>query len=202
MVVDADPVDRQPDQQRDDRRGAAHEGGEQEREADRPSIRAQESQEPREKPHSHSTLLCEVPVTWWIKVAGTGEAGYTQERWNERRKRMRAEGSGPSLFPKRPRIGAGDRLVVYASGSAMQYGEARFVAIEEVLSEEPEPSGHGRWPWRLRTRLVLAIDDLARAPALREIGVSPKTPRQHPHHPPTKGPGAAPPRPFRAGGGG
>src|SRR4051794_773291 len=181
MVVDADPVDRQPDQQRDDRRGAAHEGGEQEREADRPSIRAQESQKPREKPHSHSTLLCEVPVTWWIKVAGTGEAGYTQERWDERRKRMRTEGSGPSLFPKRPRIRAGDRLVVYASGSAVQYGEARFVAIEEVLSEEPEPSGHDRWPWRLRTRLVLAIHDLAHAPALREIGVSPKSLRQHSH---------------------
>ena len=120
-------------------------------------------------------------MTWWIKVAGTGEAAYTQERWEERRERMRRDGSGPSLFPKRPRIARGDRLVVYASGSASEYGEGRFFAVEEVLSDEPEPSGHERWRWRLTTRLVAAVDDLAHAPALREIGVSPTSLRQHSH---------------------
>jgi hypothetical protein len=70
---------------------------------------------------------------------------------------------------------------VYASGSAALYGEGRFIAIEEVLSDEPEPSGHERWRWRLQTRLVAAIDDLSHAPALREIGVSPKSLRQHSH---------------------
>jgi hypothetical protein len=120
-------------------------------------------------------------MAWWIKVAGTGEAAYTQQRWDERRARLRSDGSGPSLFPKRPRIGRGDRLVVYASGSAALYGEGRFIAVEEVLSAEPEPSGHDRWRWRLRTRLVAAVDDLATAPALREIGVSPKSLRQHSH---------------------
>ena len=116
-----------------------------------------------------------------MKVAGTGEAAYTQERWDERRARLRAEGSGPSLFPKRPRIRRGDRLVVYASGSAAEYGEARFIAVEEVISDEPEPSGHCRWRWRLDTRLVLAVESLAHAPALRDIGVSPKSLRQHSH---------------------
>jgi hypothetical protein len=120
-------------------------------------------------------------MPWWVKVAGTGEAAYTQERWDERRARMRREGSGPSLFPKRPRIERGDLLVVYASGSAALYGEGRFVAVEEVLSDEPEPSGHERWRWRLHTRLVAAVDELAIAPALREIGVSPKSLRQHSH---------------------
>jgi hypothetical protein len=120
-------------------------------------------------------------MAWWIKVAGTGEAAYTQQRWNERRARMRAEGSGPSLFPKRPRIDRDDRLVVYASGSAALYGEARFIAVEQVLSDEPEPSGHERWRWLLRTRLVAAVEDLGHAPALREIGVSPKSLRQHSH---------------------
>jgi hypothetical protein len=120
-------------------------------------------------------------MAWWVKVAGTGESAYTQERWDERRARLRAEGSGPSLFPKRPRIERGDRLVVYASGSASLYGEGRFVAVEEVISGEPEPSGHDRWRWRLHTRLVAAIDDLSHAPALREIGVSPKSLRQHSH---------------------
>jgi hypothetical protein len=118
---------------------------------------------------------------WWVKVAGTGESAYTQERWDERRARMHADGSGPSLFPKRPRIERGDRLVVYASGSGGLYGEGRFVAIEEVVSDEPEPSGHDRWRWRLHTRLVAAVDELALAPALRDIGVSPKSLRQHSH---------------------
>ncbi len=116
-----------------------------------------------------------------MKVAGTGQTAYTQERWDERRARMRSDGSGPSLFPKRPRIRRGDRLVVYASGSAARYGEGRFVAVEEVLSDEPEPSGHERWRWLLRTRIVTAIDDIAAAPALREIGVSAKSLRQHSH---------------------
>ena len=120
-------------------------------------------------------------MAWWVKVAGTGESAYTQERWDERRARLRAERAGPSLFPKRPRIARGDRLVVYASGSAALYGEARFVAVEEVISDEPEPSGHERWRWRLNTRLVAAVEDLAHAPALREIGVSPKSLRQHSH---------------------
>jgi hypothetical protein len=120
-------------------------------------------------------------MTWWVKVAGTGKSAYTQERWDERRRRMHADGSGPSLFPKRPRIRRGDRLVVYASGSAALYGEGRFVAVEEVLSEEPEPSGNERWRWQLQTRLVAAVEDLATAPALREIGVSPKSLRQHSH---------------------
>ncbi len=120
-------------------------------------------------------------MRWWIKVAGTGESAYTQERWDERRGHMLAGGSGPSLFPKRPRIARGDRLVVYASGSAAAYDEARFIAIEEVVSHEPEPSGHERWPWRLETRLVNAVDSIAAAPALREIGVSPKSLRQHSH---------------------
>jgi hypothetical protein len=120
-------------------------------------------------------------VNWWIKVAGTGEHAYTQQRWDERRARMLAAGHGDSLFPRRPRIRQGDRLVIYASGSAAEYGEARIIAIEEVLSPEPEPSGHNRWKWKLETRLLNAVDDIARAPALIEIGVSPKSLRQHSH---------------------
>lgn len=120
-------------------------------------------------------------MKWWIKVAGTGEEPYTQARWDERRGRMGAGAPGQSLFPKRPRISRGDRLVVYASGSAAEYGEGRFIAVEEVVSDEPEPSGHDRWRWRLETRLVLGVESLAAAPALREIGVSPKSLRQHSH---------------------
>jgi hypothetical protein len=120
-------------------------------------------------------------MAWWIKVAGTGESAFTQERWDDRHARLHAEGSGPSLFPKRPRIARGDRLVVYASGSAALYGDGRFIAVEEVISDEPEPSGHERWRWRLQTRLVAAVEELAMAPTLRDIGVSAKSLRQHSH---------------------
>ncbi|HEX4718766.1 MAG TPA: hypothetical protein VH300_09575 [Thermoleophilaceae bacterium] len=120
-------------------------------------------------------------MKWWVKVAGTGQSAYTQERWDERRRRMTSGATGPSLFPKRPRIEHGDRLVVYASGSAGEYGDGRFVAVEEVVSDEPEPSGHERWRWRLETRLLAAVEEIALAPALRDIGVSPKSLRQHSH---------------------
>ena len=120
-------------------------------------------------------------MRYWIKVAGTGESAFTDERWQERRARFAREGRLPSLFPRRPRIARGDRLVVYASGSAAEYGEARIFAIEEVLSEEPEPSGRERWTWMVETRLVAGAPSLAVAPALRDIGVSPKSLRQHSH---------------------
>ena len=120
-------------------------------------------------------------MRWWIKVAGTGDDPYTQERWDERRERMRTDGRGQSLFPRRPRIQQGDHLVLYASGSAAEYGEARIFAIEEVLSAEPEPSGHERWKWRMETKLIVVVDELWQAPALREIGVSPRSLAQHSH---------------------
>ena len=116
-------------------------------------------------------------MAWWVKVAGTGTSPYTQERWDERRLSARNR----SLFPKRPRIARGDHLVVYASGSAAEYGEGRFFAVERVVSDEPAPSGHDRWRWQLETELVIGVPLLAPAPALREIGVSPKSLRQHSH---------------------
>jgi hypothetical protein len=120
-------------------------------------------------------------VAWWVKVSGTGEAPFGQERWDARRARFSEAGRADSLFPRRPRIEHGDLLVVYASGSAASFGEARFVAVERVLSDEPEPSGHPRWKWKLETELVAAAERLSHAPELREIGVSPKSLRQHSH---------------------
>lgn len=120
-------------------------------------------------------------MEYWIKVAGTGENAFTDDRWQDRRARFERDGRLPSLFPRRPRIARGDRLVVYASGSAAQYGEGRICAIEEVLSDEPEPSGRERWTWMVETRLVCAAPSLAVAPALRDIGVSAKSLRQQSH---------------------
>jgi hypothetical protein len=120
-------------------------------------------------------------MAWWVRVAGTGRHAYTQERWDERRASVARDGWGLAMFAKRPSVRAGDRMVVYAAGSASEYGEGRFIGVDEVLSDEPEPSGHERWRWQMRTRPVLWIEDMSRAPALRDIGVSPKSLRQHSH---------------------
>lgn len=85
------------------------------------------------------------------------------------------------MFPRRPRIERGDRLVAYAAGSAREFGEGRIYAIFEVLSEEPEPSGHERWGWQVRVRIASSTPRLAHAPTLRDIGVSPLSLRQHSH---------------------
>ncbi len=112
---------------------------------------------------------------------GTGRHAYTQERWDERRARVARDGWGLAMFAKRPTVQPGDRMVAYAAGSAAEYGEGRFIAVEEVISDAPEPSGHERWRWQMRTRVVAQVDELSRAPALRDIGVSPKSLRQHSH---------------------
>ena len=112
---------------------------------------------------------------------GTGEHAYTQARWDERRARVARDGWGLAMFAKRPTVRGGDRMVAYAAGSAAEYGEGRFIAVEEVISDEPEPSGHERWRWEMRTRPLLVIEDMSHSPAIRDIDVSPKSLRQHSH---------------------
>ena len=55
-------------------------------------------------------------MTWWLLLAGTGERPYTEQDRLARPARHR--------FPRRPRIARGDQLVIYAAGSAREYGEA------------------------------------------------------------------------------
>jgi hypothetical protein len=111
-------------------------------------------------------------MTWWLCLAGTGERPYTEEDRLRRPERHR--------FPRRPRIERGDRLVIYASGSAREYGEGRVFALEEVVSEEPEPSGHERWRWEVRTRRTVSAP-LPLAPTLRDLGVSTRSIGRHSH---------------------
>jgi len=112
-------------------------------------------------------------VTWWLCIAGTGERPYTEADRKGRPPRHR--------FPRRPRIERGDRLVIYAAGSAREYGEGRVFALEEALSDEPEPTGHERWSWEIRTRRLVGVPSLAVAPTLRDIGVSTRSIGRHSH---------------------
>lgn len=111
-------------------------------------------------------------MTWWLLVAGTGERPYTEADRLGRPERHR--------FPRRPRIAAGDRLVVYAAGSAREYGDGRVFALEECVSDEPYPSGHERWTWEIATRRSLSLP-LAFAPSLLDIGVSTRSIGRHSH---------------------
>ena len=110
---------------------------------------------------------------WWIKVAGSGERPFTRDAWEPLSER--------SLFPRRPSIRGGDRLIVYAAGSGAVFGEGRIFAVQEVVSDEPEPSGHARWKWALRVRMVDSVPLLSHAPTLWQIGVTARSLSQHSH---------------------
>jgi hypothetical protein len=110
---------------------------------------------------------------WWIKVAGSSQRPFTRDAWEPLSER--------SLFPRRPSIRGGDRLVVYAAGSGAVYGEGRIFAVQEVLSDEPEPSGHERWKWQHRVRTLDAVPLLSHAPTLWQIGVAARSLSQHSH---------------------
>lgn len=111
-------------------------------------------------------------MSWWLCLAGTGERPYTDADRERRPERHR--------FPRRPSIRRGDQLVIYAAGSAREYGEGRVFAVEECVSEEPEPSGHERWRWEIRTRRSISVP-LAIAPTLRDIAVSTRSIGRHSH---------------------
>ena len=120
-------------------------------------------------------------MAYWIKVTGTGEHPFTDDDWRPRRDRWARERGGGSFFPRRPSIRRADRLVLYAAGSAAAFGAGRLFAVEEVLSDEPEPSGHPRWKWRVYTRELCSVALLSRGPTLAEIDVSARSLGRHSH---------------------
>ena len=120
-------------------------------------------------------------MRYWIKCAGTSEHPFDTDDWRPRRRAWQAEHGPISAFPRRPRIERGDRLVNYAVGSARAFGAGRIFLVEEVLSEEPEPGAHPRWPWVVEVQEVVAVPRLSLAPELRDIGVSPRSLSQHSH---------------------
>jgi hypothetical protein len=113
-----------------------------------------------------------VAQQWWLCLAGTGDRPYREADRVARPHRHR--------FPRRPRIARGDLLAIYASGSAREYGEGRVFAIEEAVSDEPEPTGHERWRWEVRTRRIVSVP-LPVAPTLRDLAVSTRSIGRHSH---------------------
>jgi hypothetical protein len=83
---------------------------------------------------------------------------------------------GRTGFPRRPRIGAGDRLVLYASGWRCIFGVAE-------VSDEPacDPGRSARWPWSVPVELLLVVPVLSNAPPVEAIGVAPRSMSQQSH---------------------
>jgi hypothetical protein len=83
---------------------------------------------------------------------------------------------GRTAFPRRPRMTAGDRLVLYASVWQRIFGIAEV--ISEPTDEDPMAA---RWPWSVRVELLVAVPVLSNAPPVEAIGVAPRSMSQHSH---------------------
>lgn len=83
---------------------------------------------------------------------------------------------GRTAFPRRPRMGSGDRLVLYASVWQRIFG------IAEVVSEPTlaDPMA-ARWPWSVEVELLVVVPVLSNAPPVEVIGVAPRSMSQHSH---------------------
>jgi hypothetical protein len=108
-------------------------------------------------------------VEYWLKAIGHAR-GPLAERWiDERPELLRRTG-----FPRRPRMAAGDRLVLYASVWR------RVFAVAEVVSE-PQPREHPRWPWTVEIETLLLVPVLDAAPPVESIGVAARSMSQQSH---------------------
>jgi hypothetical protein len=106
---------------------------------------------------------------YWLKAIGHAR-GPLREDWLEQRPELlRRTG-----FPRRPRIEAGDRLVLYASVWR------RVFALAEVLGP-PEPREHPRWPWTVGIEVLLLVPVLDAAPPVEAIGVAARSMSQQSH---------------------
>jgi hypothetical protein len=112
-------------------------------------------------------------VTAFLKAHGTGERPLP-DHW------LSAGSSlvepGRTGFPRRPRMGAGDRLVLYASGWRCVFGVAEVTGDPEC-----EPERSARWPWSVAVELLVVVPVLSNAPPVEAIGVAPRSMSQQSH---------------------
>jgi hypothetical protein len=118
-------------------------------------------------------------MRYWMAVTGTLDDPLP-DGWRGRKAQWEADQGPVHMFTRRPRIRAGDRLVVYATGTPGRLGAGRFYAVQDVISD-PEPIEHDRWSWKVTVSDVITGPDLPDCPTIDEIGVSPKSLRRHTH---------------------
>jgi hypothetical protein len=117
-------------------------------------------------------------MPYWLKVAGSADDPFVDNDWRPRDRAWREQYGAISAFPNKKRptgIQKGDTLILYAAGSAKTFGEGRLIAVDQVVSREPEPSGHARWGWSLKVRRMGTAPFLSMAPTLSDIDVELKS---------------------------
>jgi hypothetical protein len=118
-------------------------------------------------------------TNYFIKSAGTAEEPLPAN-WYAGGVAWRDRHADATMFPQRPRVVEGDRLVYYAVGSAALHKQPRIFAVVEVTSD-PEPSGHPRWKWQVRTQMLVPGPRLRECPTLDDIDVKQTSLRQASH---------------------
>jgi hypothetical protein len=112
----------------------------------------------------------------FLKAHGTG-SNPLADRW------MQAGSSllhpGITSFPRRPRMAAGDRLVLYASGWRRIFGIAEV--LTDPSTEQASRVDPSRWPWSVGVELLVVVPLLSNAPPVEAIGVSPRSMSQQSH---------------------
>jgi hypothetical protein len=112
-------------------------------------------------------------VKAFLKAHGTGTAPLC-DHWMTAGSRLLEPGR--TGFPRRPRMQAGDRLVLYASGWKCIFGVAEVVGEPELVEDAP-----ARWPWSVAVELLVVVPVLSNAPPVEAIGVAPRSMSQQSH---------------------
>ena len=107
--------------------------------------------------------------SYWLKAIGHARGPLAEDWLEARAALLRSTG-----FPRRPRMEAGDRLVLYASVWR------RVFALAEVVGE-PRERDHPRWPWIVDIETLLLVPVLDAAPPVEAIGVAARSMSQQSH---------------------
>jgi hypothetical protein len=100
----------------------------------------------------------------WLLVRGRGQRPL---------ERMHGDAVAAHSSSRRPSVEPCDLAVLYASVWQAVYG------IAEIAGPAEHDPTRDRWSWRFPLRPVAVVDDLERAPAVEEAGVSPSSLWRH-----------------------
>jgi len=112
----------------------------------------------------------------FLKAHGTGSSPLP-DRWLAAGSSLVAPGR--TAFPRRPRMAAGDRLVLYASVWRCVFGVAEV--LDDPSTDVPSAADPVRWPWSVPVELLIVVPLLSNAPPVEAIGVAPRSMSQQSH---------------------